>query len=231
MACIVVVEARYGSHHAPYTALNNQHNNGGYNYNYYSPCKGYQCNSNAGYLPSAYSPTPYSKQAAANRSPYGPYHSYAAKPAIYGGEKLYHYHGYTRHYPPPPLTYHPRKAAAAAAGNGNYHPRPAYGMRPVKALALAPAHQASKTVYSDYPNYPRAPARPYNADHSLYETNEYPRSPYNRQARPYRSHGHLGGAANYNGYSGEYNNGAPRYYNGRGNGHKSNSYKAYKTAY
>lgn len=40
------------------------------------------------------------------RAPYGPYHSYAVKPAVYGGPRLYTYRGYARQ---------PRPAPAAAA--------------------------------------------------------------------------------------------------------------------
>jgi hypothetical protein len=120
-----------------------------------SGCRGYGCKQQAA-------------AGASSRGPYGPYHSYAVRPAVYGGHGLYTYRGYARH--PPAYRNrprHPRSHAPAprrrpAGCRGRYCPapprhyaappppaarRPQYGyMRPVKAVALVPAN-----------NYPARP--------------------------------------------------------------------------
>lgn len=246
LACLA--EASYGksSYPTPYAGTYNSQNN----QNSYTH---YDDSSNSG--ESNEYPTP-SKGAApayhtsyakpAYVSPYGPYHSYAARPAIYGGKKLYHYKGYTRHYPPPPITGYKQKRA---------YPNAPYGLKPVKALALIPAYPKPapyqsypKPTYFAYPKAPAYPAYPTYPTYPSYPTTypTYPSYPTYPKPRPmyptkYPTYGHskryrTQGYPSNNGYnsgseysssSGSYNY-APRYPSyGQNNKYKSNSYGPY----
>jgi len=148
------------------------HHDGESSMSYYGDnggCRGYGCNK--------YEARPAS---------YGPYHSYAVRPALYGGHGMYTYRGYARH-PPAPKS-HYRRARS--------YPKPIahYGMRPVKALALAPAYgshnsgygygsghraigytypSAHKPRYSDYPSHGYGPSNKHKS-YGAYRGHVYP---------------------------------------------------------
>lgn len=93
-----------------------------------------------------------SAPAHSSQNKYGPYHSYAVRPAIYGGHGMYTYKGYARHQPAPAALYRrarsysmpaPSRHYGASHNAGSRHYGGAassqmagYSMRPVKALAL-----------------------------------------------------------------------------------------------
>lgn len=135
LICVLVaVEASgYSSHSAyPRQYKGNQAQSGGY-----SSDSGSYSSSNS----DSYSPVPAYKS-----SNNGPYHSYAVKPALYGGYSLYTYRGYARH----PI-YKPGRPSKGYSKKSNSR----YQLRPVKAVALAPAYPKSA---ARAPRYPAAAA-------------------------------------------------------------------------
>lgn len=102
-------------------------------------CQGYNCN----------------KQAA--RSPYGPYHSYAVRPVVYGGYGLYNYKGYARH---PPAPAYQRKQR---------YPR-SYGMAPPRRRRpAAGAYCRGRYCATPPRHYAPQASRPYKRPQQQYQ--------------------------------------------------------------
>lgn len=179
---------------------------------------------------------PSNTYAPGRNSPYGPYHSYAVRPALYGGHGLYNYKGYTRYHPAPPYTGAPSyKSGAYGPGHGLGHNGGSlYGMRPVKALLLVPEHSYKALAHghgasAKYPahygsggahaksyrknrNYLAAGAGHGNslAGASSYRYGPHSGSLYVRHPSSYRNKHHTYGASHLYNY-------APAHYNGAAN--------------
>lgn len=127
-ACVVLAQAsRYSYSNSNSNYATNQ---GASNY-HRSTCRGYACNS---YAPQRTN-IGYSNNHQSS-SPYGPYHSYAVKPAVYGGPGMYHYRGYTRS---------PQyRVTRSSYGNAQ---KSHYGLKPVKAVMIIPSGYSSRYSY------------------------------------------------------------------------------------